>query len=525
MAATPITGGNPYLQTDCYSLGPPTEHPEPTPNVADIDFLHATPFIEAALAKSREAREVKLGELPPNIAEQLRGFEAALEDVQRIAVERLVLEKKVAALFQRELEEMSSGSSHSSDLDPEAAISDSNYVNSLSEGKQKSAGLSASFESSITIFNAQIKGYIALYQSMFPSINIENDWFSDYGLLDRVSKEKLDISLQFIKEQILNRCINKYFFHEKVRRILEESKEKVVAEFCPRELSPVNLADVTFNLIPRSGESHPRGKSAIKVEFKLLDAPLFSIYFKPRDAQIDKKIIDVFAALNALPETDKSSPVALPTLKIRNYAEEGTPPYSLWACVEGMQFEGNTAEEAIQRRPLNERSRLLSQLLRLESVCVYLSLSDLHLENVIFSRLGQADSQIYLIDLESVQPGKGTGLRDGSSGEMAPSLTGEEVRVLEEFKKSLSTVFVRFVPVQTTEFLGALQQCDSFVGLTESVLDSINLNSLGLVIDIKELKKLLLTDFLHNDVPYLTTIEDRLYYMREEDPILIARKK
>ena len=291
------------------------------------------------------------------------------------------------------------------------------------------------------------------------------------------------------------------------------------------QLDPVSLdlKHVSFKLFSSGSETHNRGKLPIKIVFFLGETELFSIFYKPRDAQVDEKIIQTFSDLNALSKEEKSSDAFLPVYKIVNLVNNGES-LSLWEFIEGEHLQGNSAGDVIKILSISEQEKksLYQQLLRLESVCTFLNISDLHLENLVFTHLGQGSPQVIPVDLESAQPGNATGLFS-IDPEILP-FTKAEITILEKSKERIGECSVRFVPIPTSHFLAGLTRCDSFVLMASFIQGAIQKKSYALCIPKDELEWLVLNDFLHNDVPYLTEYKSQIYYVTPSEKKLIARR-
>ncbi len=332
----------------------------------------------------------------------------------------------------------------------------------------------------------------------------------------------LQLSLRFMEEQLLNRCVNQLYFLNNIQKVIEEKKAEIVGMFYRGDSASLDLTQTSFSLFPHGAETHNRGKVPVRITFNVGEVALFSVFFKPRDARIDEEVVKLFHNLNALPEEEKSLGANLSTYTIINMFQ-GAQCFSLWEFIEGRHLHGQTASEAIKSLSNSlEKKRLYTQLLRLESVCKFLDISDLHLENLIFTNLGENNSQIVPIDLESIQPGNATGLftRDPE----IPSLTEAERSLLEKCKQDIGKVPVRFVPIPTSHFLAGLTRCDSFIAMAEFVEQSIQRKNYKLSIPQDELEWLVLNDFLHNDVPYLREYKSQIYYGEQIEGNVIARR-
>lgn len=208
--------------------------------------------------------------------------------------------------------------------------------------------------------------------------------------------------------------------------------------------------------------------------------------------------------------------VDLPTYSIITGRDSQGNPFSAWEFIEGVHRKGETAYEVVESRTSPEKERLHRQLHRLESVCNFLNLSDLHEGNILFCNLGEDSSRIVLIDLESIQKNAPSGLFPPSKLPILPKLSPEETFLLEGCKKDLVKIQVRFIPIETSSFLGSLTRCNSFVKMASLVRDEVQRKEHQLLISLEKLEMLILKDFINNDIPYLTEKEGNPYYASQK---------
>jgi len=365
-----------------------------------------------------------------------------------------------------------------------------------------------------------MKAFIQKLSDENHELGVTSGFFSDWWQLVRIDGHKQELSLKFMEEQLLNRCVNQICFLNDVQTVVDKKKGEIIGTFYHADPASLDLKQVSFKLFPHGSETHNRGKVPVKIVFTLGEIELFSVFFKPRDAQVDENVIRIFHDLNALSKEEKSLDIVLPTYTVINMVY-GNQCVSLWEFIEGRHLQGQSASDAIKdlHNPPEEQS-LYNQILRLESVCKFLDISDLHLENLIFKHLGEGNAQVIPIDLESIQPGNATGLF--SLDPETPPFTEAERALLEKGKASIGEVPVRFVPIPTSHFLAGLTRCDSFISMASFITQSIQRKGFTLCVKQDELEWLVLNDFLHNDVPYLTEYQSKIYYGPINEGKLIA---
>jgi hypothetical protein len=170
---------------------------------------------------------------------------------------------------------------------------------------------------------------------------------------------------------------------------------------------------------------------------------------------------------------------------------------------------------------LENKKLLMNQLLRLGSVCKYINLSDLHGDNIIFQvREDDSSVQIVAIDLENIQADRPTYLY--RKDPTFPKFNEVEIEKLKDF--NVKGDFPRFVPIETGTFLGGLIACDSFKVIAQLIIFAMEQEGWEMLIQETGLGSLILTDFLHDDVPFLTHNGQEVYYWTSSESVLIAKK-
>jgi len=469
-------------------------------------FQKAEQAILKAVDLSMTNRREKLQTLPPEISIKFDTLEKDFAKLRELCFEVCLLNSKSKEL----------------DAALDELPSDDENESIVRQREELEAQIEA-LEDPIEEAEKNMKTFIQQLSGENHVLGVMPEFFSDWWQLGRIDGHKQELSLKFMEEQLLNRCLNQVCFLNGIQTIVEEKKAEIIGTFYPGDPASLDLKQVSFKLFPHGSETHNRGKVPVKIVFTLGEVELFSIFFKPRDAQVDANVIQIFHDLNALSLEEKSSNIDLPTYTIINMVY-GNQYLSFWEFIEGRHLHGHSADEAIQGLPSSpeEKKSLNNQLLRLQSVCKFLNISDLHLENLIFTHLGEGNAQVIPIDLESIQPGNATGLF--AIEPAFPPFTETEIALLEKGKASIGKVPVRFVPIPTSHFLAGLTRCDSFISMARFVNQSIQRKNYTPCIQQAELEWLVLNDFLHNDVPYLTEYQSQIYYGSIDEGNVIARR-
>ena len=285
------------------------------------------------------------------------------------------------------------------------------------------------------------------------------------------------------------------------------------------------MENISFSLLPHEAETHNRGKCPVKVLFMLGSIEIFSVFFKPRDARIDKIVIELFRSLNQLPAEKKSSESELPCYTIENVTNGGQRA-SFWEFIDGNRLHGDEAGTAIKKErgfTKEQRDALRKQLLRLESICRFLHISDLHLENLIFVPEQGGNIRVVPIDLESIQRGNATGLF-AVDPDLA-ELTEAEMGLLKSAEAEIGEVPSRFVPIPTSHFTGGMTRCDAFTDMASAVIKKKKKKGYTCTESKERIEWLILEDFINNDVPYLLEYQSQIYYGELEQGNVIAARR
>jgi len=473
----------------------------------NTDFQKTQPLICKVIEESKRHRAENSGRW----VEQLKSFEEKLDQLDSLAIQYYELSNQEHTL-QDKLDKSSSDDGvveSNKQTDRLAALE-----RAADEANKRTDEISDKIQS-------YLDEIIKQHADFFPNdLQQAKAFFSDWWTLNRLPKEKVETSLAFIHEQVLNRCVNRARFLEKVNLFIENNKTVIIAEFCRKSKEHLDSAQLTFELIPTDAETHNRGEIPVIIDFKSNGNTLFKIVYKPRDASVDECIIKLFRRFNDLPVDKKSFDVGLPVYKTLSM-KHGSSAVSLWEFIEGEHRLDCAASAVVSGLKDTPRKKYLSkQLLRLEQVCRALSISDLHNENIIFQDIEGETAQIVPIDLESIQPDSATGLY-AELPDLQP-FTKAESELLDASMKEIKDVPYRLVPVESSRFLAGLTRCDSFISVTRAVMQSLKDNGFSLTVNKEHLESLILNDFLHNDVPYFSVFKSKVHYGRPNESIIIA---
>ena len=275
--------------------------------------------------------------------------------------------------------------------------------------------------------------------------------------LDKIS------SYDAYKSVVLNKAVDFLSYKEEVTKNLEahwDEIAKTIGGYLEGSIPDFAKIECTVSF----GQSDPHsGKTVAIVEFMEGDKSLFKVVYKPRDAQVDAQIIELFSQINGLAPQEKSDfgtqesfRKDLPVFSILSFED-----MSVWEFIEGESpGKDNSAQQYIVSRGGRHKQKLAHQAVRLEAICNAIHLTDLHGENVIFMGLDGDNSSIVPIDLENVQeyPHQRAGLLEenayGSTHLLMPqipSLTQAEMELIERFLDRIPELPVRIIALTNKE--------------------------------------------------------------------------
>lgn len=356
-----------------------------------------------------------------------------------------------------------------------------------------------------------IEGNLAQLITSCPELRLERADFCFWRHPEDVKLKGWQFEREYTQERLLNRCVNLFSYLREVHKHLYKHMGTIISEFFPKNPLPFSLEELEFQVKPMGSETHNQGRVPCLVTVCAAKLPLFKLFYKGRNAQIDAWIIETFSKINALANTEKSSPTLLPEYKIL-LGEEGGFCYSMWEFIPGYHPpRGNSIDMELASDQKYEF--LLPQLLRLESICKYLDISDLHEENVIIETLMDGKlfegSRLVPIDLESIQS-----VETGLFREFAPiqQLTTQEITVLEAAKEKISQLPYRAVPLPT-HLLSRMDLKSSSIHTTaENLVVALEKEGYQVDMEREEIEKRLIKDFLNHDVPYFVAYQNDIYY-------------
>ncbi len=263
-----------------------------------------------------------------------------------------------------------------------------------------------------------------------------------------------------------------------------------------------NIENVTFTIQLLGGDSHNKGKVPVLILFFEKGTPLGKIVYKPRKAETDRAVIDLYAQMNQL-----GSPINLPVYKIISVGEG-----SFWEFVDGQLLEQDSAHK--QANAAN-----VGNLLRLEQVTSAVGISDLHKENVILR-----GNEFVPIDLESYDPESETGLYGGSVRPAPQPFSEKEQLLINNFKKLQVERESRLVPVATGILEGLMNGNDTAKAVA-MICSALTEKGFSLAANSKDRLLLLITeDFQHLDIPMFTQKGGAVFFVGDSSGLPIAIK-
>jgi len=217
-----------------------------------------------------------------------------------------------------------------------------------------------------------------------------------------VSLDSTSVEFMFLSELSINCFINKLLYKEEVKSFINQNKVMIITEFCPERFQGINPESIRIKVEVHEGETHNQGRSPAFIKFKSGENQLFKVVYKPRNAAIDKAVIDTFGQINQLPQEQKTSSNPLPVYKILNFENK-----SLWEFIEGKDIKESRSAGAFIQSNLKgkRRDRAQHNLDRMDAILSMMSISDLHNENIRVRNFEKKDKDVEFvpIDMENRQ--------------------------------------------------------------------------------------------------------------------------
>ncbi len=369
-----------------------------------------------------------------------------------------------------------------------------------------------------------------------------------------------------INKKIIWPLINKSFFKRLIKDHIEKSKDQL-GNFFGVKIKEI----VSIELIEKKGklgfsiptETHNQGRKTEKVKVKFCDTSNQPhekiIFYKPRYATIDKAVIEYLAEFNCNGETSFPEPN---DLQIINGPKEG-PAYSLWKEVSGTSLPSSTHKSPVDEvgsegnlssdqsissgssiqdiknsiyTDIANKSKvqeaLLRQLKNLDRALNFISISDLHNENILIQGLkkGVCDIKkikIIPVDLEVILKDYPTLLfgDDGwkstrfseSEKIWAQKPTIEEMKKIENFKQKIAeeNIEARILLISTQFASGLSINFDVYhrhlLAYIHSIASHKQFQPLTKDQSL-ELRKSLVNGGVYGDVPYFTLQKNNVYF-------------
>lgn len=374
----------------------------------------------------------------------------------------------------------------------------------------------------------------------FPEFSEEIIEFSDRFFVSHSIED-----IQFAKEILFNGIINSQIYKISVNDFVLNNKELIISQLQSGKeplFSSLEHVDVSVDYIGMS-EGHNSGKRPLLVKFQDSQNPAleFKAVIKPRNAAIDKAVIETFNEINDLADEEKSDKDPLPTYRIIDpSSSEGwssldkVGEISLWEFVEGKsvaqsgraQSAYTYIHETLKRNsPASEATE--AKLDRLNKVLYEMGIGDLHSENIIVQKK-EGTLRFIPIDLEvryrDREQFKTQGTRLGKVPEKF-SLTAQENKIIHKFNKRAVALSVRVLPASTMTLMCLLASADTKQGfnklcqmMTEELSTRYNL-------DKQKIEEYLYQDVLNKDIPYFTEKNGKLYYGLSSENRIIGEIK
>lgn len=354
-------------------------------------------------------------------------------------------------------------------------------------------------------------------------------------------KERDKVYSLVAQERLLNGLIDSKYHITRVEQFVKKNALTILNKFqpiIPRSwLNKTEAADieVKIDLADQHLEGHHGGKTVCIVQMSC-GGEQFKFVCKPREAKIDKAVIDIFRVIN----TSCPLELPLPTYLIVNPKEEPSAwnlevmeELSLWEFVEGTRLDKVFNERSSAQAFLNQlemyqghvtledKDLILSQesiqklknrLKRMNAIMAALHVTDLHVQNLIVSIISNNPLEVDLIpiDLEIVDSTLPTMLRIEEKYE----LNTKEKDCVAKF--NTQGKIVRVLPFDTQIFATLITDCLKNLGFLTKMITNV-IQALNKTYNIEDerhniLLKSIINSILHKDIPFLTELNGNLYY-------------
>ena len=365
-------------------------------------------------------------------------------------------------------------------------------------------------------------------------------------LPSRLPGDSAVLKLRFFRklEMQLNLLTNQLLYVQKVRNSIAENLDKVLKHYMPNQIVSgdiqIDLSDIGLSIDPHNG-----GASPLLVKLSDDKGTQLKIVYKPRDAKLDKKIIELFGDINTVnKDTDISTYgySLLPVYKILSADDLRLPDGqegSLWEYIDGpvqkslhaddisaqcgikpgqfsykavSTFVKLIGEQKPQDQALTVKKKyLFDQLGKLEKILTQLRVADLQSENIIIRGLDSDRPEIVPIDLEAIQYGKKyirTGLVRPEDSDEAGPLTAPEQELVECFKLSQNGYISRILPARTSSFMKSASSIAKAILNVSKISQELERRGYEMLVDKSQLFRWIERQLIQGDVPYFTELNN-----------------
>ena len=323
--------------------------------------------------------------------------------------------------------------------------------------------------------------------AVFTRLPVEFSRFR-FSTKDRQENQR---QMDYMTARLVNSLFHQVGYFNQVRQFLHKHCATIFGLFKKSLIENPN-----FKLEFLGDETHNRGKKPILVTFMQGNQEAFKMVYKHRDGKVDKLVLELFKAINELPENQKSMRYSLPFYQIEpvdvTSDQSGEEPRSLHEFIKGKEI---ALAVSITCDELQDETAK-GNLLRLEQISRAIGLTDLHRENVILK-----GNEWVPIDLEVIQEGaEATGLYEGKPPTF-DKLTGQEQALVEQFKAFTKSLSIRFVPLDTANLISNSVSYEGHKETTKNLFEYLEKSPLKPSLDAGSVDALIQEDHRNGDVP------------------------
>lgn len=334
------------------------------------------------------------------------------------------------------------------------------------------------------------------------------------GSITIFPEENIDEKLYYVRSIWTNKLRNLEVYIKRTLQILEKHQTMILHRFFSGQ--PVLFQPIRMEIEQLGAETHNGGECILKVTYYGGANKLGAIVYKPRSAETEIAILNMFSQLNALPKNKKTGP----DLPVYQVVQLRGGKGSIWEFIEASAISFLASDEILYKVPNEHRKEAEINLMRLHSISKHIGLTDLHPQNIL-----RRGPQWIPIDMEIIKQGAPTNLYTQRRTVPEPTplaLSEDEDAIIQDFLRSQPHRLSRLAPITTSVLLDLSHHCKGYQQTTLLLLDK--LRQATILIPPETLENKIKSDFFGGDIPFFTEREDTIYYGVEKQAIACKKE-